>query len=119
MEWSNKELMDIKNRILRRVQLVWFMRNIAIPSVSILILSFGALFYALKTRHIAAILENARGLDIAGLFKLFIDAVQKTDADFLVLSVSATLLLLYFGRKLIRESVNLWFGRTSTEVQKI
>lgn len=110
--WSESELKGLKTNILRRVQFAWFIKKVLMPAGFVLVASGAILFYAIKAQHVAVILENisekVAALDIIGLARYFLIAVGKTELDLLAMSVSASLLALYFGRKLIRESVNLF-----------
>lgn len=113
LNWSEKELSNLRSSILRRVQAVWFFKKVLLPAGAALLASGAVLAYALKTRHVAAIWTNMQGLDLPALARLILDAVQKTDLDFLVMSASASLLALYFGRKLVRETMDFWFKKRS------
>ena len=110
IDWSQKELLRMKDRILRRVQMIWFLRKILIPAVFVFTVSGFTLFYAVSSQHVAVITQNIlnrlSNFDFVGLAKYFLIAVQKTELDLLAMAVSAALLALYFGRKLIRETFN-------------
>ena len=115
LNWSDVELNGIKARILQRVYVSWFVRKIMVPTISVLAISGGVLFYAVKAQHVAMIFRNISKLlsnmDVIGLSKYLLVAVQKTELDLLALTVSATLLALYFSRKLIRETLSFWMKR--------
>ena len=110
INWSEAELLTLKNRILKRVNLVWFLRKVLAPAVFVFTVSGFALFYAVSSQHVAVITQNISNrlsaFDLVGLAKYVLIAVQKTELDLLAMAVSATLLALYFGRKLIREAFN-------------
>lgn len=111
--WTEQELLQIKNRIMKRIQMIWFLKKVLMPTSFVLAVSGLVLFYAIKAQHAAVILENiserAAAFDFLGLLKYFMVAVQKTELDLFAISVSATLLAIYFGRRLIRETLNFWF----------
>lgn len=108
--WSDKELSNLKERVIKRVNFAWFMRKVLIPASSAIAVSGIVLYYAIKSRNVAVIEHNISArlfsFDFAGLAHYLIVAVQKTQWDVLAISVSSTLLALYFGRKLIRETMS-------------
>ncbi|OGF70427.1 hypothetical protein A3H65_01545 [Candidatus Giovannonibacteria bacterium RIFCSPLOWO2_02_FULL_45_14] len=112
INWSEHELDDLKSRVLRRVHFIWFMRKVFVPASFVIAVSGTVLYYAIKAQHVAVIIENLSArmasLDLLGLVKYILVAVQKTEWDLFAISASATLLALYFGRKLVRESINYW-----------
>ena len=121
INWSEKELGDLKGRILRRVYAVWFFKKVLIPAFSALAVSGAILFYAIKAQHVAVISQNISNrlaeLDLVGLAKYLLVAVQKTELDLFALSASATLLAMYFGRRLMRETLNFWFKGSAKTVR--
>jgi len=121
INWSEKELGDLKGRILRRVYAVWFFKKVLIPAFSALAVSGAILFYAIKAQHVAVISQNISNrlaeLDLVGLAKYLLVAVQKTELDLFALSASATLLAMYFGRRLIRETLNFWLKGSAKTVR--
>src|SRR3989344_8299141 len=112
INWSERELSDFKGRVLRRAHFIWFMRKVFVPASFVIVASGIVLYYAIKAQHAAVIIENLSAridsLDLFGLVKYILVAVQKTEWDLFAMSASATLLALYFGRKLIRESISYW-----------
>src|SRR3972149_12205408 len=112
INWSEHELDDLKSRVLRRVHFIGFMRKVFVPASFVIAVSGTVLYYAIKAQHVAVIIENLSArmasLDLLGLVKYILVAVQKTEWDLFAISASATLLALYFGRKLVRESINYW-----------
>lgn len=108
--WSEKELSVLRRQIVKRVHFAWFLRKIFIPASSVILASGLVLYYAVKSRNVAVIEHNISSrllsYDFSGLAHYLIVAVQNTQWDVLAIGVSSTLLALYFGRKLIRESIN-------------
>src|SRR3989338_1611099 len=116
INWSEYELSAFKGRILRRVHFIWFMRKVFVPTSFVIAVSGIVLYYAIKAQHVAVIVENLSAriasLDLLGLVKYILVALQKTEWDLFAISASATLLALYFGRKLVRESIGYWTRST-------
>lgn len=112
INWSNEDLSDFKSRILRRVHFIWFMQKVFVPASFVIAVSGFVLYYAIKAQNVAVIEKNLLGrifsYDFIGLANYLFVAVQKTEWDLFAMSASATLLALYFGRKLVRESINYW-----------
>ena len=109
INWSERELSDFKRRVLRRVHFMWFMRKVFVPASLVIAVSGLVLYYAIKAQHVAVIIENMSAriasLDLLGLINYLFIAIKKTEWDLFAISVSAALLALYFGRKLVRESI--------------
>ena len=116
INWSDRELFELKSKILRRITTVWFLRRVLAPASFVLAASGAVLFYAIKAQHVAMIVKNISerlaSFDLFELLKYLLVAVQRTELDLFVLSLSATLLAAYFGRRLVRESINFFFGKT-------
>lgn len=112
INWSERELSGFKNRVLRRVHFMWFIRKVFVPASFVIAVSGLVLYYAVKAQHVAVIIENISAriasLDLLGLVNYLFIAVEKTEWDLFAISVSATLLALYFGRRLVRESISYW-----------
>ncbi|MDP3784735.1 MAG: hypothetical protein Q8R12_01505 [bacterium] len=112
IQWSEQELNTLKTSIVSRVRRVWFFKTVLAPAALVLAASGTVLLYAIKTQHVAVIAQNIferlTALDLIGLAQYFLVAVQKTELDLFAISVSATLLVVYFGRRLIRETIHFW-----------
>src|SRR3989344_6041060 len=116
INWSDLELGAFKSRVLRRVHFIWFLRKVFIPASFVAAVSGLVLYYAIAAQNVAVIIGNlsARILsyDFSGLINYLFVAVEKTEWDLFAISASATLLALYFGRKLVRESIGYWTRST-------
>ncbi|OGF52285.1 hypothetical protein A3I27_01995 [Candidatus Giovannonibacteria bacterium RIFCSPLOWO2_02_FULL_43_11b] len=116
INWSDLELGAFKSRVLRRVHFIWFLRKVFIPASFVVAVSGLVLYYAIAAQNVAVIIGNlsARILsyDFSGLINYLFVAVEKTEWDLFAISASATLLALYFGRKLVRESIGYWTRST-------
>lgn len=112
IEWSEQELGVLKSRVLRRVHFIWFLRKVFVPASFVISVSGLVLYYAIKAQNVAVITENLSAriaaYDLSGLVNYLFVAIQKTEWDLFAISASATLLALYFGRRLVRESINYW-----------
>jgi len=110
----------LKANVISRVRRVWFFRKVLAPGALVLAASGATLFYALKAQHVAMIAKNISerlgAMDLLGLAKYLIVAVQKTELDLFAISVSATLLAVYFGRRLIRETISFWLNKAKYQI---
>ena len=88
------------------------MRKVFVPASLVIAVSGLVLYYAIKAQHVAVIIENMSAriasLDLLGLINYLFIAIKKTEWDLFAISVSAALLALYFGRKLVHESISYW-----------
>lgn len=122
LNWTEKELIELKSHTMRRVWRVWFFRRVFIPAGLVLALSGFILVRELSRVHVGIIFSNVLGrlanLELLGLANYFFVAVQKTELDSLLIMASSTLLALFFGRRLIRETLFLATRKTSTSLLK-
>lgn len=112
LDWSAPELAELKRRLMRRVYAVWFLRKVFVPGVLVLPLAGWLVWQGLWKFNLGIILENTLArlgaLDFSGLWKYFFVALRETEHDALLILLSASLLLAFFARKLVRDVNLLW-----------
>lgn len=122
IDWSENELLKMKSQIIRRVHFVWFLRKVFIPGALVLAVSSTVIIKSILGYHMAMIINNTvsriQSFDFLGLAKYLFVAFQKTELDVLAMLVASGLLALYFGRKLIKESLNFMTRGTATPLTR-
>lgn len=117
INWTEQELIALKNRLMGRVYLAWFLKRVFIPAGLVLAVSGFILVKELASVHLGIIvsntLERMAKLELLGLANYFLVAIRETELDSLLIMVSATLLAAFFGRRLIRETLSFWTTRSS------
>ncbi len=117
INWTEQELIALKNRLMGRVYWAWFLKRVFIPAGLVLAVSGFILVKELSSVHVGIIvsnvLERVAKLELLGLTNYFWVALRETELDSLLIMVSATLLAAFFGRRLIRETLSFWTSRGS------
>ena len=110
INWNDSELARFKERTMRRIHWIWFMKKVIWPASFVLAVSGFILVKELLSMNLGIILNNilerVAKLEVLGLANYFLVAVRETEFDSLILILSALALGLFFGRKLIKESAN-------------
>ena len=117
INWTEQELIALKNRLMGRVYWAWFLKRVFIPAGLVLAVSGFILVKELSSVHVGIIvsnvLERVAKLELLGLTNYFWVALRETELDSLLIMVSSTLLAAFFGRRLIRETLSFWTSRGS------
>ncbi|HBT81210.1 TPA: hypothetical protein DEB04_00605 [Candidatus Giovannonibacteria bacterium] len=117
INWTEQELIALKTRLMGRVYWAWFLKRVFIPAGLVLAVSGFILVKELSSVHLGIIAGNTLGqlakLEFLGLANYFWVALRETEFDSFLIMVSAALLAAFFGRRLIRETLNFWTSRSS------
>ncbi|MBI2024033.1 hypothetical protein HYT00_01450 [Candidatus Giovannonibacteria bacterium] len=120
--WSESELLKMKGQIVRRVHFSWFLRKVVVPGVLVLAVSGAVIIKGILDFHVSMIVNNTlsrlMSFDLFGLLKYLFVAFQKTELDMLAMLVASSLLALYFGRRLAKETFNFMTRGTANPLTR-
>ncbi len=105
MEWTEKELLNIRERVMRRVYFTWFVRTAVLP-FGILAAAVLVALRELPNFNFAIILENTlkrlSDLDLLGLTRYLAMALQNTEIVSAFLFTAAFGLLVFSSRRIFQ-----------------
>ena len=106
-DWNEDDLSAFKKRVMRQVYFSWFLRKVLVPAFIILPITLILLAKELSSVAVGNILGTSMlklsTFNFIGLFNYFIAAIRFTELDSLLVMTSSLLLVLFFGRKIIKD----------------
>ncbi|MBI4059471.1 hypothetical protein HY406_00195 [Candidatus Giovannonibacteria bacterium] len=108
--WTDGELRDFEQRVMRRVYAVWFLRKVVLPVVLILPVAGFIMVRELSKINLAVIAQNVLArlavFDLDGFLTYSVGAVRYTQhAGALLVVGSLVLLGVFFARRIIRDVI--------------